>query len=131
MTKYVIDASALVEVVLLTDLGEIVARTIRDCELIAPELIYPEVLSTIRRGVLARTVPEPTATEAVRRLINTPIARQSHAELVSEAWQYRNNVSAYDAFYLAVARKNGAPLLTVDARLSRAPVSDVAIISMR
>ncbi len=131
MTRYVIDASALVEVVLVTDLGEIVARTIRDCELTAPELIYTEVLSTLRRGVLARTVPEPIATEAMRRLINAPIERQSHAGLVADAWQYRHNVSAYDAFYLAVAHKHGIPLITVDSRLSRAPVSNVAIISIR
>lgn len=131
MTRYAIDASALFEVVMLTDLGETIARTIRDCELIAPELIYAEVLSALRRGVLARTVPEAAALAALRRLINVPIARQSHAGLVCEAWQYRHNVSAYDAFYLAVARRNEIPLVTVDARLSRAPVSDVAIISMR
>ena len=131
MTRYVIDASALVEVVLLTDLGEIVARTIRDCELIAPDLIYAEVLSTLRRSVLAQSMPEPIAAAAVRRLLNAPIARQSHAGLVEEAWEYRHNVSAYDAFYLAVAYRNDIPLITVDYRLSRAPVSDVAIISVR
>lgn len=131
MTGYVIDASALVEVVLKTDLGEIIASTIRDCNLIAPELIDAEVLSTLRRGVLAKTVPESDATAAVQRLIDAPITRHSHAALVEEAWRYRQNVSAYDAFYLAVARRNQLPLITVDARLSRAPVTDVAILNVR
>ena len=131
MTSYVIDASALFEVVSSTTLGEIVGRTIRDRDLIAPELIDAEVLSTIRRGVLSEIVPESIATAAVQRLINMPITRYSHAGLIAYACEYRHNVSAYDAFYLAVARKNEIPLVTVDARLSRAPVSDVAIISLR
>ena len=131
MTGYVIDASALIEVVLRTDLGEVVAGTIRDRNLIAPELIDAEVLVTLRRGVLAKAVPESDAMAAVQRLIDAPITRHSHAALVFEAWRYRHNVSAYDAFYLALARKNQLPLITVDARLSRAPVSDVAVISLR
>ncbi len=131
MTSYVIDASALFEVVSSTTLGEIVATTVRDHTLVAPELIDAEVLSTIRRGVLTQAVPESIAEDAIQRLINMPITRHSHVGLVAEAWRYRHNVSAYDAFYLAVARKNDIPLVTVDARLSRAPVSDVAIISLR
>ena len=131
MTGYVIDASALVEIVLRTMLGEVVAGTIRDRNLIAPELIDAEVLSTLRRGVLADTVPESDAAAAVQRLINAPITRHSHSALVTEAWRYRHNVSAYDAFYLALARKHELPLITVDARLSRAPVTNVAIINLR
>ena len=131
MTGYVIDASALVEIVLRTMLGEVVAGTIRDRNLIAPELIDAEVLSTLRRGVLADTVPETDAAAAVQRLINAPITRHSHSALVTEAWRYRHNVSAYDAFYLALARKHELPLITVDARLSRAPLTNVAIINLR
>ena len=131
MTGYVIDASALVEIVLRTMLGEVVAGTIRDRNLIAPELIDAEVLSTLRRGVLADTVPESDAAAAVQRLINAPITRHSHSALVTEAWRYRHNVSAYDAFYLALARKHELPLITVDARLSRAPLTNVAIINLR
>ena len=131
MTSYVIDASALFEVVSRTTLGEVVGSTIRDRELIAPELIYAEVLATIRRGVLNDSVPQAIATVAVQRLINIPITKYSLSGLIADAWEYRHNVSAYDAFYMAVARKNDTPLVTVDARLSRAPVSDVAIISLR
>lgn len=131
MTGYVIDASALVEVVLHTELGEAVANTIRDRRLIAPELIDVEVLATLRRSVLAKSVSDPEVSLAVHRLINAPITRHSHRTLVQEAWRYRQNVSAYDAFYVALAHKNRMPLVTVDARLSRAPTSDIAIISLR
>ncbi len=131
MTGYVIDASALVEVVLRTELGELVADTVRDRRLVAPELIDAEVLASLRRGVLANSVPDPEANAAVNRLINAPITRYSHRTLVREAWRYRQNVSAYDALYLAIAFKNRMPLITVDARLSRAPVTDVAIINLR
>ena len=60
-----IDASALVEVVLHTELGEAVANTIRDRRLIAPELIDAEVLATLRRSVLAKSVSEPEVSFAV------------------------------------------------------------------
>lgn len=126
-----IDASALVEVVLRTELGELVADTIRDRRLIAPELIDAEVLASLRRSVLANSVPDPEANAAVNRLINAPITRYSHRTLVREAWRYRQNVSSYDALYLALALKNRMPLITVDARLSRAPVTDVAVINLR
>ncbi|MXZ03438.1 MAG: type II toxin-antitoxin system VapC family toxin [Chloroflexi bacterium] len=131
MTGYVIDASALVEVVLHTELGEAVANMIRDRRLIAPELIDVEVLATLRRSVLAKSVSDPEASLAVHRLINAPITRHSHRTLVQEAWRYRQNVSAYDSFYVALAHKNRMPLITVDARLSRAPVTDIAIINLR
>ncbi len=131
MTGYVIDASALVEVVLRTELGELVADTIRDRRLIAPELIDAEVLASLSRSVLANSVPDTEANAAVNRLINAPITRYSHRTLVREAWRYRQNVSAYDALYLALALKNRMPLITVDSRLSRAPVTDVAVINLR
>ncbi len=131
MTGYVIDASALVEVVLRTELGEVVANTIRDRRLIAPELIDAEVLATLRRSVLAKSVSDLEAGVAVHRLIYAPITRYPHRSLIEKAWRYRQNVSAYDAFYVALAHKNRVPLVTVDARLSRAPVTDVAVINLR
>ena len=131
MTGLVIDSCAVAEVLMKTQLGNAVSRTIRNCRLFAPELIDVEVLATLRRAVNRKTMTERDALVAVDLLTEWPITRLSHAPFNVMVWGDRHNVSPYDALYLAVARVQELPLITVDARLSRAPVSDVAIISVR
>lgn len=131
MTGYVIDSCAVAEVLMKTHLGETVARTIRGHRLFAPELIDAEVLATLRRAVHRKTLSESDALTAVQWLTEWPIMRLSHSPLNMMAWRDRHNVSPYDALYLAVARVQDLPLITVDARLSRAPVDGVAVISVR
>ncbi len=131
MTGYVIDSCAVAEVLMKTPLGNAVGRTIRGHQLFAPELIDPEVLSTLRRAVNRNTLSESDALTAVQWLTEWPITRLPHKPLNMMAWRERHNVSPYDAMYLAVARVKDLPLVTVDARLSRAPVDGVAVISVR
>ncbi len=130
MSGYVVDASAAVEVVLRTPLGRKIAAILRGSQLIAPELIDAEVMSTLRRGVIRKTATETEAIEALQRHIEWPINRLPHVPLTMLAWEYRQSVSAYDALYLAAARLHQFPLVTIDARLSRAPVRDVAVLSV-
>ena len=59
------------------------------------------------------------------------IDRVPHRSLVWLAWQHRNNVSAYDSFYVAVARLSDAPLLTADGPLSRAPSLGIVVENIR
>ena len=68
---------------------------------------------------------------ALEDLSDWPIDRVPHTALISEAWRHRHNVSAYDAFYVAVARLYEAPLLTADGPLSRAPVAGIEICNLR
>jgi predicted nucleic acid-binding protein len=49
------------------------------------------------------------------------LQRVPHRNLVDRAWQLRDNVSFYDGLYVALAEGLGAPLLTLDERLTRAP----------
>ena len=49
------------------------------------------------------------------------VARHPIAGLLDRVWELRENVSAYDASYLALAEALGCGLLTADARLGRAP----------
>jgi hypothetical protein len=58
-------------------------------------------------------------------------SKTHHAVLVREAWQYRHNVSAYDAFYVAAARLSNASLLTTDGPLSRAPSLGIVVENVR
>lgn len=131
MNSLVIDSSVVVEILLRTTLGERLASVVTSTRLIAPELIDAEVLSALRSNVLRRTLTESGAIAALENLLNWPIKRVSNFDLTLDAWRYYQNVGPYDAFYLAVAHKTELPLITVDARLSRAPVGDIAVINLR
>ena len=58
--------------------------------------------------------------EALDDLVDLSIVRYSHGPLLHRMWALRDNGSAYDAAYVALAEELGAPLLTLDARLARA-----------
>jgi len=127
VSRFVIDASAATEYLLRTPLGLRVATAIEDASLIAPELLDVEVLSVLRRAVLHREITEQRAVLAIEDLVDWSIDRIPHKPLVWLAWQNRNNLSAYDAFYVAAARISNAPLLTADGPLSRAPKLGISI----
>ena len=131
MSRFVIDASAATEYLLRTPLGLRVATAIEDASLIAPELLDVEVLSVLRRAVLHREITEQRAVLAIEDLVDWSIDRIPHKPLVWLAWQSRNNVSAYDAFYVAAARISNAPLLTADGPLSRAPRLGISVENVR
>ena len=131
MRRFFIDASSATEYLLRTPLGLSVATAIEDASLIAPELLDVEVLSVLRRAVLRREITEQRAILAIEDLVDWSIDRIPHKPLIWLAWQNRNNVSAYDAFYVAAARVSDAPLLTADGPLSRAPKLGISIENVR
>ena len=131
MTRYVVDASVAVEYLLRTPVGESVAELLESAVLLAPELMDAEVLSVLRRAVLHGHLEEARALLAVDDLVHWPVERISHRNLALLAWQYRHNLSAYDAFFVATARTHDLPLLTTDARLARAPGLDIAVQYVR
>ena len=131
MSCYVVDASAAAEYLLRTSLGLKVANIIEGGFLLAPELLDVEVLSVFRRAVLHRQLNEQRALRAIEDLMDWPIDRIPHRSLVWAAWQHRNNVSAYDAFYVAAARLADAPLITADGPLARAPSLGIVVENVR
>jgi predicted nucleic acid-binding protein len=121
----VVDASAVAELVLARPAAERVERhiTSHNYELHAPQLLDIEVLSALRRLVASGEASPDRAQGAVTDLLELPIARYPHEILVPRVWELRDNFSAYDAAYLALAEslvENGAPLLTADHRFARA-----------
>jgi predicted nucleic acid-binding protein len=114
----VVDASAALSA-LLSAGG---ARQIIAAEqLHVPHLIDPEVANALRRRVAAEQIgPGPgwTALDTWRRLGMT---RYAVFGLLDRIWELRDNVSAYDASYVALAESLGCSLLTADGRLGRAP----------
>lgn len=131
MSRYVVDASAAAEYLLRTSLGLKVANIIEGSYLLAPELLDVEVLAVLRRAVLRRQLNEQRALRAIEDLLDWPIDRIPHRSLVWAAWQHRNNVSAYDAFYVAAARLSEATLITADGPLARAPSLRIVVENVR
>ncbi len=118
----VIDAS--VCVVALSDdskAGDRARRRLRDENLAAPELIDLEVASVLRKLVSAGLVPPRRADLALADLISLPMDRARHRPLLPRVWQLKDNVTAYDAAYVALAEALDVPLLTADTRLAAAP----------
>jgi predicted nucleic acid-binding protein len=129
--RFVIDASAAVEYLLRTSVGSRIQDLVEGAVLMTPAFMDVEVLSVLRRAVLQQRLSEDRAELALDDLRDWPIDRIPHTTLIREAWRNRHNVSAYDAFYVAVARIYEAPLLTTDGPLSRAPALGIEIRNVR
>ena len=119
----VVDASALLELLLQTPLGaRVEARLFRDeDELHAPHLVDVEVTQGLRRLVRAREVSADRAAEAISDLADLDLHRHPHLDLLTRAWKLRENVTAYDAMYVALAEALDAAVVTCDAPLATAP----------
>jgi len=98
-----------------------VARArMRGEELVAPALIDLEVASVWRGLVRGGQLSSPRVAQALDDLRDLPLERVDHRLLIARCWELRDNLTIYDAAYVAVAEALDAPLLTADKRLSRA-----------
>lgn len=117
----VVDASVLA--VALADDGPDgdAARTrLRGETLAAPELVGLEVASVLRRQNRVGLLDARRAELAVTDLTALPIHRAAHLTLLPRCWELRDNLTTYDAVYVALAEALDATLLTGDRRLGRA-----------
>lgn len=89
-------------------------------QMLAPHLVDLEVASVLRRLVLQREFPPALVAASVRHLSELDINRVDHAPLLERCWELRDNLTTYDAAYVALAEVAGAPLLTTDRRLAGA-----------
>jgi len=119
----VVDASAITELLLQTELGHQVERRIYrdDDDVHAPHLLDVEVLSALRRLVRAGEVVAKRAEEAIEDLGLLRIIRHGHVDLATRAWELRQNFTAYDAVYLALAESLHATVVTCDRPFGAAP----------
>lgn len=116
----VIDASVLT--VALADDGsdgDRARRRIRGERLVAPELIDLEVTSAFRGYVRGGVLDRRRADLAMDDLASMPMRRVSHRPLLPRCWELRDNVTPYDAAYVALAEMLQVILLTGDGRLAR------------
>jgi predicted nucleic acid-binding protein len=118
----VVDASVLVEYLTGGEHVQAARRAIgRERWVWAPALIDAEVGNALRRQVRAEEISARKAGAAIEDFLEMRLQRVPHRSLVDRAWQLRDNISFYDALYVALAEGLGAPLLTLDKRLTRAP----------
>jgi len=119
----VVDASVVLEVLLRTRRGQkIEARLFAEEQfLCAPHLLDVEVAQVLRRYARAGDLDERRGHEALQDLADLPIDRYPHDLLLPRVWELRENLTAYDAVYVALAEMLDAALIKTDRRLADSP----------
>ena len=125
----VLDASAAIELLLNTARGERIGRRLAaDDEIVhVPHLVDVEVANVLRRYVLRGELDERRAALALEHWRSFDVERYPHEPFLPRVWRLRNNVSPYDAVYVALAEALGAVLVTSDRRLAAAPGLSVRV----
>jgi predicted nucleic acid-binding protein len=118
----VVDASVLAPALAVdTTAGQVLRARLMGERLAAPALIDLEVAATWRGLVRGRHISAGRVATALADLEAMPLLRASHERLMSRVWELRDNLTPYDASYVALAEYLDAVLLTRDQRLARAP----------
>ena len=125
----VLDTSAMLELLLRTEKGEKVAELLAFSrgDIDAPHLLWTESLQVLRRRVRAGLLSESRALQTINLLSELNVNFHPHSELVGAVWRLKENFSAYDATYVALAEKLETTLVTSDSKLAAAPQTRVAI----
>jgi predicted nucleic acid-binding protein len=124
----VFDASAAV-LALLND-GD-ARRSLAGETVAVPHLVDAEVAHALRAQVLRERVAVDDARAALARWARLGLRRFAVVALLPRIWDLRENLSAYDATYVALAEASGCELVTADGRLARAPGPKCAITVVR
>ena len=119
----VVDASALIELLLSTELGHAVADRLDDAEmsLHIPHLADLEIAQVSRRLVRSGQIDARRGAQLLDDLRDLDLERHGHEPLLDRIWTLRENLTAYDAVYIALAEALDTTLLTCDRRIATAP----------
>jgi predicted nucleic acid-binding protein len=127
----VLDASVAVEILLGSGTGRAALDHVgREAEVHVPEHFHVEVLSVLRRYSLAGELREPRSSRALGLLADLRAIRYPNLALAADIWELRTSLTAYDAAYLALARRLGAQLATLDRALAAASRADGRLIEI-
>ena len=119
----VVDASPVIEVLLRTPYGKkLEQRLLGDGEAVfAPHVLDVEIAHVLRRYARSGELDSQRGREALEDLIDLPIERVPHTFVLGRVWELRDDLTAYDAAYVAQAEPLEVPLPTRDRRLATAP----------
>jgi predicted nucleic acid-binding protein len=125
----VLDASATVDWMLQTPAGQRIEQRIyaRNDTLHSVHLLDVEFVQVLRRLVRERSLTSSRAEEAIEDLMALRVTRYAPVLLHSRIWQLRNNMTAYDAAYVALAEELEAPLITRDQKIAAVPGHAAAV----
>lgn len=118
--RVIVDASAMVDLLIGTPSAGLVATRLAGVSLHAPAHFDAEVLSALGRLHRSDALAARSVTARLTRLADAPIERHPLGPLVLEAWKRRANLRLVDALYIALAEAIDAPVLTTDAALASA-----------
>ncbi len=117
----VVDSSLVVAA--LVDSGEIgtwADHLLATDDLAAPHLMPVEVANVLRRAVMASEISADTAALAYADLLSLRVELFAYEPFAARVWELRENVTAYDGWYVALAESLNAQLATLDVRLTKA-----------
>lgn len=118
---FVVDASVLVAALVDSGAnGDWAESIIESGSIVAPELALVETANVLRRLERAKHISALEATSAHRDVLRLDLDLFPYEPFASRIWALRENVTSYDAWYIAVAEALACPLATLDVRLSRA-----------
>ena len=116
----VIDTSAVVDLLLGSASGSVIADLLAEGPAAAPELLVFETLAVLRRDVARGALDPGRARGAVEDLGDVPIDLFPLRPLRVRAWELRENLTIADGMFVALAEQLDEPLITLDGRLARA-----------
>lgn len=123
----VLDSSAAAEWLLGLPLADQVGdRIMATDSLHVPALLDVEVAQVVRRYAASGEITAQTGERALNALADLDAVRYTHELLLPLIWRLRNNLTAYDAVFVALAAVLDVPLLTLDARMARATLPELS-----
>ena len=117
----VFDASVLMTLLSSEDFGRPARLAMLEDDVAAPHLIDLEFMSACRNAHRRSELSEEHALELLRRSRLVPIERFRHEPLLPRVWELRDNLTSYDASYVALAEALDCPLYTSDGGIAKAP----------
>jgi predicted nucleic acid-binding protein len=128
----VVDASVLATALADdADDGDRARARLRGETLAAPDLVDIEVTSVLRGRLAGGHISPRRAELALTDLVALPLERSPSLRLVPRCWELRDNLTVYDAAYVALAEALAVPLLTANGRLAKATGSHCPIEVLR
>jgi predicted nucleic acid-binding protein len=127
MAEVVVDASAMVDLLLDNELGGAVRQRLAGHALHAPAHLDAEVLSALGRLHRAGDLEAEDVEARLRNLVAAPIQRHNVNDLLIGAWSRRHQLRLVDAWYVQLAVLRDLPLVATDRRLRVVPSVDVVV----
>ena len=118
--RVVVDASVMITANRVGPAAERARTEIADNALVAPHSLGVEVVQGFRRLVSSGECSEDIAQRAIWNVNRLHIDRLPFEPFANRVWELRLNVTAHDAWYVAIAERFGVPLVTTDRRLANA-----------